>query len=962
MSIKTQLKQKRREVKQVFDERQPAIKNIAGIMGDGLGHLKVSGKPGYVWVTINGIAYKALCQKVAPKSGKHVWVGIAIEAGGRGKTYEVLSDNISNSDDPSILEGGGYAPASRYSWWGADPLHVAKRAITELRLSISSLGGMYIHLDSGVVWNGMDFIDIVAQDIDLTTHIPSTTGKAALVLITIDNTGTVIQTKGSEVDIADIDATSRPDVPADTVWVCGNVRVYYGDTRIQEGRLNTDIDDLRFIWSPSSGGVTDGDKGDITVSGSGATWTIDNEAVTLAKMANMATASLIYRKTGGAGAPEVNSLATLKTDLGTMPPSAHNQNADTIIIPNGLGSPTYNDLQDHLNLSMASGRLTGGVLTAHAGPNGTLDISEMEGMIHTSNVLGSPLIYFKKAAYSGLALTDNAVNFIWITYTAPGGVPTLTYSANAARPTEDYDTFVVGRVWRSGNTVEPITTGQNIYNMYGRQQERLLTKYGNMDHASGANLTQHATALRITSDAGVWYFGNTRIDTGAVDQFHVWYKTGGGAWTESALLTLFSDVFDGGTSKVYETYQNGTSLGILTANNYGVYWVYECPLGDMYVLLGTASYANIASAQAATLPASLPPYLVNWSRLIGRVIVKKTAAALFSVESAFSQAFALSATIDHNSTSNINGTSPYYHLPAPSAPAANLMNIAGIINGEIDWSNKPLFDSTAPADNGVAAAGTALTAAHRDHVHKIEMPQNGWIAALGTWTYSSVDDPTGVISIDRDLITDGVGLGDKIKLTNGGNTIYGKVTKISYSSPNTTLTFLHEINPSNNQALYLLANSAITNPFFSHIENPVSFPVSKLNWRIFVTDTSDRTQANPVQNQIYHSTLGSITATMPIGAWGIMVRGACWAVGSPNTGVIMSLSTANNAHNPRLEFGTLINAAAPIGNWGGMAKQDVEVTSKTTYYVVASTLYTGGTSLILYNSYIPLDIIFDCNY
>lgn len=65
--------------------------------------------------------------------------------------------------------------------------------------------------------------------------------------------------------------------------------------------------------SPSLG---DGDKGDITVSSSGTVWTIDAGVVTLAKQADMATASVVYRKTAGAGAPEVNTLATLKTDLG----------------------------------------------------------------------------------------------------------------------------------------------------------------------------------------------------------------------------------------------------------------------------------------------------------------------------------------------------------------------------------------------------------------------------------------------------------------------------------------------------------------------------------------------------------------------------------------------------------------------------------------------------------------------
>lgn len=70
------------------------------------------------------------------------------------------------------------------------------------------------------------------------------------------------------------------------------------------------------IETIAAGGISDADYGDITVSGSGAVWTIDNGAVTLAKQANMATASVVYRKTAGAGAPEVQTLATLKTDLG----------------------------------------------------------------------------------------------------------------------------------------------------------------------------------------------------------------------------------------------------------------------------------------------------------------------------------------------------------------------------------------------------------------------------------------------------------------------------------------------------------------------------------------------------------------------------------------------------------------------------------------------------------------------
>ena len=64
-------------------------------------------------------------------------------------------------------------------------------------------------------------------------------------------------------------------------------------------------------WITAGGGVSDGDKGDISVTASGATWTIDSGVVTYAKMQDVsATNRLLGRATAGSGDAEEITIGT----------------------------------------------------------------------------------------------------------------------------------------------------------------------------------------------------------------------------------------------------------------------------------------------------------------------------------------------------------------------------------------------------------------------------------------------------------------------------------------------------------------------------------------------------------------------------------------------------------------------------------------------------------------------------
>jgi hypothetical protein len=95
------------------------------------------------------------------------------------------------------------------------------------------------------------------------------------------------------------------------------------------------------IDAAGGGGLSDGDKGDITVTATGATWTIDPAVVTNAKMADMTTKTYKGRTAGTTGAPEDVAVATLKTDLALAKADVGLGNVDNTSDATKFTNPTF---------------------------------------------------------------------------------------------------------------------------------------------------------------------------------------------------------------------------------------------------------------------------------------------------------------------------------------------------------------------------------------------------------------------------------------------------------------------------------------------------------------------------------------------------------------------------------------------------------------------------------------------
>ena len=158
------------------------------------------------------------------------------------------------------------------------------------------------------------------------------------------------------------------------------------------------------MWA-ATGDLTDGDKGDITVSGSAGTWTIDAGVVTLAKMANIdasAGIKVLGRSTASSGVPQVLStsgtgnvaMTASPTFTGTVTAAAVTATSINNISFTGAGNVA---IDGGIDTSSGGGNIdtsnAGGSINTNAG--GSIDTASGGGNIVTS---GNGSIGFGTAA------------------------------------------------------------------------------------------------------------------------------------------------------------------------------------------------------------------------------------------------------------------------------------------------------------------------------------------------------------------------------------------------------------------------------------------------------------------------------------------------------------------------------------------------------------------------------------
>lgn len=390
-----------------------------------------------------------------------------------------------------------------------------------------------------------------------------------------------------------------------------------------------------------------------------------------------------------------HSILTLGGDATNL----HKHYTSGILLQGVNVDPGYEiTLDNTIDYMWSSGRIFGFALTDNG--NGTINLAYGVAMLRTSSTMlpyFSPLIPCKINAQTGISLTDNATNYVYADYNSGDPSIGVTTDITTISATDKVIIYVITRV---NNQLDYISVGSYQSDSMAKYARKTVAQHGGAEYGYGV-ITSEADTRKLSITEGAFYYINEKVSVGPFntnvsDTFTYVYRAATpGTYTRVTGQTTINNT----------NYDNGTgTLATLDNSKYGVHWVYlvlDAPT-KIYVIYGQAQYADVASADAAGIPTDLPPEVRAYSTgvLIAKIVVKKSATNLYSIQNPYTVKFSSSTATSHNGLSGLQGgtTDEYYHLTSAqytglSAVAATQISYASSL-GVLAGSNGFTFDAT----------------------------------------------------------------------------------------------------------------------------------------------------------------------------------------------------------------------------------------------------------------------------
>lgn len=296
----------------------------------------------------------------------------------------------------------------------------------------------------------------------------------------------------------------------------------------------------------------------------------------------------------------------------------------TDILSTDATQPQFSTLQDLINVTVSSGKISGGQLTAS--DSGRVHVSPAHVIFKTTESKTGVTSFAKTDSVSNLSLTDSSTNYIIAYYN--NGNP-IVFSTIDPTPIFGQTTVFLSAVYRQGNELRIVNNSDNGFPSFFarlvlKEVERNVAKgFGFAERISGAKVDS-TNGRYIKIDVGVFYSGYDRFTnnsfnsfTTASDTFNVIYRDGSGGFIKlTGGKQINNTQFDDGTGTLH-------SLQVNRFSNRWLYLSFDAKKID--VVLGRNEYVllNDALASSPPLGSTLPNYVSTFSTPLAQIVAQQ---------------------------------------------------------------------------------------------------------------------------------------------------------------------------------------------------------------------------------------------------------------------------------------------------------------------------------------------------